>query len=202
MLMLKDSLAHVDTATLRCFKPPQPPEDMQTTHVYTEWDVTDKLTLIWTCSGFLDMTSYYCEMWGWPWGQRAGSAPSGRHEDLAEGATSFGQGENSLPSLSCGVPFTILKPKSPDHCVTVVLFQPLSPRIPSQRRRFSLPTLLMQMGGVAILRQKFQIHRWRHFNPLLFGLKMLFFSFQSACQLRSAPPLCPTVLPSEQHEAR
>lgn len=95
--MLKDSLAHVDTAASRCFKPPQPPEDMQTAHVYTEWDVTDKLTLIWTCSGFLDMTSYYCETRGWPWGQRAGSAPSGRHVDLAEGATSFGQGEKSAP---------------------------------------------------------------------------------------------------------
>lgn len=122
---------------------PNPPEDMQTTHVYTQWDITDKLTLIWTCSGFLDMTSYYCEMRGWPWAQRAGYAPSGRHVDLVEGATSFGQGvlrprskkKIWAPSLSCRVPF--LKPKSPDHCVTVVLFQPPSPRIPSQRGQFS-----------------------------------------------------------------
>lgn len=111
-------LQHCNTSN----RPPAS-EHMQTTHVYTQWDIRDKVTLIWTCSGFPDMTSCYCEMRGWSWGQRAGPAPSGRHVDLVEGATSFGQGVVRPRRKKIGPPHSLvecLSPSwSPSHLTTV-----------------------------------------------------------------------------------
>ncbi len=161
--------------------------------------ITDQLTLIWACSGFPDMTSCCSEMWKWPRGHRRGSkakwwtcrSGSGGCHKVGQGA--LGQRGNKLGLLT-------LRESPLPHPWAQVTWQLCSSGPPSNHRHPTLSlvhtltespvteetvclisTLEMQMGGVTILRRKFQIHLWRHFNPLLFGLWNAF-SFQSACQ--------------------
>lgn len=82
----------------------------------------------------------------------------------------------------------------------------VSPLSPDVQTVCLVSTLEKKMGGVGILKGRFQIHLWRHFNPFLFGSRSDF--FLSECMpadllmLQSGPPLCPPTLPSEQHVAR
>lgn len=86
MDMLRDSLTHVDTVS------DTNPKDTRTHHTHACTHmliITDKLTLIWLCSGFPDMTSC-CSG---PEGTEGVLRPSGRHADqVVEGATRLDRG--------------------------------------------------------------------------------------------------------------
>lgn len=65
--ILRDSPTHVDTLG-------DTPTKTHTPHMYNDMlIITDKLTLIWACSRFSDMTSCCSEMCEWPKEHRRGS---------------------------------------------------------------------------------------------------------------------------------